>query len=53
MLIYDRANVIEQLDRRNSDPAGDREHKETVIEQEIVEKIEKSRDLKPRQVEKK
>ena len=26
---------------------------ETVIEQEIVEKIEKSRDLKPRQVEKK
>lgn len=53
LLVYGRSNVIEQLDRRSADLAGDREHKETVIEQDKVEQIEKNRDLQPRQTEKK
>jgi K+/H+ antiporter YhaU regulatory subunit KhtT len=53
LLLYGRANVIAQLDRRSADSAGDREHNETVIEQKKVEKAEKSKDLQPRHAEKK
>jgi hypothetical protein len=43
--LYGRAKEIEQLDQRRADPAGDREHEKTVIEQGKVEKMEKKRDI--------
>lgn len=45
LLLYGRAKVIEQLDQRQADLAGDREHKKTVIEQKKVEKMERKRDI--------
>jgi len=45
LLLYGRAEVIEQLDQRRADSAGDREHKDTVIKQKRVEKIEKKKDI--------
>jgi len=44
LLLYGRAEVIEQLDQRSADSAGDREHRDTVIEQKKVEKMEKKKD---------
>jgi uncharacterized protein with PhoU and TrkA domain len=45
LIIYGRAKVIEQLDQRRADSAGDREHKDTVIEQKKVENMEKKKDI--------
>ena len=45
LLLYGRARVIEQLDQRRANSAGDREHKKTVIEQKKVEKNEKKKDI--------
>lgn len=51
LLVYGRAKVIEQLDQRNADAEGDREHHETMIEQKKVAEIEKDKDKHSRQTE--
>ena len=44
LIVYGRASLMEELEKRSSGSAGNKEHRAKVLDQERIKKVEKQKD---------